>query len=92
MRYPAAVIGLIATILVGALQQIAGSGLVDGHGLVFVNDLVTAIPIVAGLLIHQLVTPTAAPVLPFGTQVRLPGQDPDAKPAGIVSGASPNRP
>lgn len=71
-RNPALIIGLVVTILVGALEQIAGSGIVNGNGLVLVNDLVSALPFIGTLLIHQLVTPVASPVLPINTPVTTP--------------------
>jgi hypothetical protein len=91
-REPAIWIGALASIAVAILVQIAGSGLVDGKGLVIVNDLVVLIPIVAGIIIRSFVTPTAAPVLSIGTPVTTPGSAGMPGLAAVVSGASPNQP
>ena len=79
---PAVILGLLGSILVAILTQVAGSGLIDGKGLVLVNDLVALIPIVVGIITRQLVTPVAAPVLPVGTQVTTP----DNTKATVVGG------
>lgn len=57
---PAAFIGLAATIIVGALTTVAGSGLVHGGTLDLVNALVTIVPLIAGLVARRFVTPVAA--------------------------------
>lgn len=57
---PAAWIGLVATIVVGALTQIVGSGLItSADGLNVLNALIAVIPVLAGLVIRQFVTPAA---------------------------------
>lgn len=59
---PAAWLGLAATIVVSVLTQVAGSGLIDAKGLDVLNTLIAIIPLIAGLVIRQFVTPVAAPV------------------------------
>lgn len=56
---PAAVIGLIGTIIVGALTTIAGSGLVTGGSLDVVSLLITIVPLVAGVIARRFVTPVS---------------------------------
>lgn len=56
-KEPAAWIGLAATIIVGALTTVAGSGLVHGGTLDLVNVLVSVVPLIAGLIARQFVTP-----------------------------------
>lgn len=85
MKEPAVLIGLIASIAVAVLTQIAGSGLVNGNGLVLVNDIAALIPIVVGIITRQLVTPVASPTLPIGTPVTTPTGQP-----AIVNGAAPS--
>lgn len=59
---PAVWIGLIASILVAVITQVVGSGLItNADGLNTLNALITIIPVVAGLLIRQFVTPVATP-------------------------------
>ena len=79
---PAVILGLLGSILVAILTQVAGSGLIDGKGLVLVNDLVALIPIVVGIITRQLVTPVADPTLPVGTTVTTP----DNTKATVVGG------
>ena len=56
---PAVVIGLVGTIIVGALTTVAGSGLVTGSGLDVVNALITIVPLIFGLITRNFVTPVA---------------------------------
>lgn len=56
---PAALIGLAATVIVGALTTVAGSGLISGNGLDVVNLLITVVPLVAGLIARNFVSPVA---------------------------------
>lgn len=49
-------IGLAAAIVVGALEQVVGSGLITGSGLDVLNLLITVIPLVAGLLTKRYTT------------------------------------
>ena len=58
---PAAWIGLIATVLVGVLTQVAGSGLISDKGVDVLNTLIAVIPVIAGLIIRQFVTPVPTP-------------------------------
>jgi hypothetical protein len=79
-RQPAFWLGLIATIIVGVVQTLAGQGVITeaASGKVVdvtqaaVNLLTLIAPLLAGLAIHTQVTPTAAPVLPVGTFVTTP--------------------
>lgn len=76
-RQPAFWIGLIVTIVLGAVRTIAGEGLISDavagqlesglHALAQLLEL--AAPLIAALLIKPLVTPVAAPKLPDGTAV-----------------------
>lgn len=64
-REPAVIIGLIATIAVGVIQQVLGSGLVTSTGTVEVLNLaVSIIPVVAGIVIRNFVTPVAPAAKP----------------------------
>lgn len=56
---PVAVIGVLGTIIVGALTTIAGSGLVSGGSLDVVNLLITIVPVIAGLIGRRFVSPIA---------------------------------
>lgn len=49
-----AVIGLIGTLIVGALTTIAGSGLVGPNGVSILNLVITLVPIVVGIIINFL--------------------------------------
>ena len=60
-KEPAAIIGLAATIIVGVLTQIVGSGIVDAKGVDVLNTLIAVIPVLAGLLIRQFVSPVPTP-------------------------------
>lgn len=54
---PAVVITLIGTIIVAIAQQIVGSGIVTGNGLNVLNAIIAVIPVIAGIVTRQLVTP-----------------------------------
>jgi hypothetical protein len=79
-RQPAFWLGLIATLVVGIVQTLAGQGVISeaASGKVVdvtqaaVNLLTLIAPLLAGLAIHTQVTPTAAPVLSVGTPVTTP--------------------
>jgi hypothetical protein len=79
-REPAFWIGLAVTIIVGAVDTIAGAGVIsdtlrgriDNLFVAAAQFLVLVAPLVAGLFIRQRVTPTAAPVLAPGTPVTTP--------------------
>lgn len=60
-KEPAALIGLLAGIIVAVAQQVVGSGIVTGSGLQVLDLVISIVPVVAGLLIRGLVTPTTAP-------------------------------
>lgn len=78
-RQPAFWIGLIVTIILGALQTLVGEGLISDALNGQITDGVNAIaqlalliaPLVTGLLIKPAVTPVAAPALPAGTTVQV---------------------
>lgn len=86
-RQPAFWIGLIVTIILGALQTLSGEGLVNDATKGQITDGVNAIaqlavlvaPLIAGLLIRTQVTPVSAPALPAGTtvEVQTPGDAPN---------------
>lgn len=54
---PAVILGLVSTIIVGALTQIQASGVVNGNGLQLVGLLITLVPLVISFITRQLVTP-----------------------------------
>jgi len=55
---PAVLIGLIASIIVLIAQQVLASGIVSSTGAIGVLNLVVSIvPLIAGLIIRQFVTP-----------------------------------
>jgi hypothetical protein len=95
-RQPAFWLGLIATLVVGVVQTLAGQGVLSdatsGKVVDFthaaVNLLTLIAPLLAGLAIHTQVTPTAAPVLSIGTLVTTPqgavAQVSSAGPAPVV--------
>ena len=78
-REPAFWIGLVVTILVGIVNTLAGNGLISSVAagktadtLNLLGQLATILaPVIAGLLIRPVVTPTSAPVLPKGTVVTV---------------------
>ncbi len=99
-RQPAFWLGLIATLVVGVVQTLAGQGVISeaASGKVVdmtqaaVNLLTLIAPLLAGLVIHTQVTPTAAPVLDIGTPVTTP-QGVTAIVAGPTApAATPNPP
>lgn len=53
---PAAWIALAVSIIVGALEQIVGSGLVTGTGLNVLNVLIAILPVIGGLFAGRYVT------------------------------------
>lgn len=54
---PAVLITLLGTIIVAIAQQIVGSGIVTGNGLNVLNAIIAVIPVIAGIITRQLVTP-----------------------------------
>lgn len=64
-REPALIVGLIGSILVLALEQIAGSGVVTGRGVDLVNSLVTILPLVFAAITRQLVYAPASLAFPL---------------------------
>lgn len=86
-REPAFWIGLIVSLVLGVVQTLTQNGLISDVLAGRVTDLVNAgaqlavllAPLIAGLLIRQQVTPTAAPALPQGTRVEVitPGDAPN---------------
>lgn len=71
-REPAFWVGLIASLILGAIQTIAGEGLISDATQGRITDLVNAAaqllvllaPLLAALVIRQGVTPVAAPNIP----------------------------
>jgi hypothetical protein len=88
-REPAFWIGLIVTLVLGAVSTLAGQGVISDALKGQITNVVNAIaqiavllaPLIAGLLIRQTVTPVAAPALPQGTTVEVitPGDTPNTK-------------
>lgn len=78
-REPAFWIGLIVTIIFGALQTLTGQGVISDALNSQITDGVNAIaqllvlfaPLIAGVVIRQGVTPSAFPSLDQGTQVTV---------------------
>jgi len=78
-RQPAFWIGLIVTLILGALQTLTGSGLISdvaaGKATDLVNStaqlLVLLAPLIAGLIIRTQVTPVSSPSLLHGTRVEV---------------------
>ena len=78
-REPAFWIGLVVTIILGAIGTLSGEGVISDASKGQITDGVNAIaqlavllaPLIAGLLIRQTVTPVAAPALPEGTKVEV---------------------
>jgi hypothetical protein len=57
---PAAIIGLVASIIVLIAQQIIASGIVSSAGAIqWLGLVVSVVPLVAALIIRQFVTPVA---------------------------------
>ena len=72
---PALLIGLIGSIIVGALQQISDSGVVNGSGLQLVGLLITILPLIFGFITRSIVTsPATAAKLAGGTTTTYPTQ------------------
>lgn len=79
-REPAVWIGLIVTIILGAVSTLVGQGFISDVLAGKVTDAVNAIaqlavlfaPLIAGILIRPTTTPAAAPVLPVGQDVKTP--------------------
>jgi hypothetical protein len=78
-REPAVWIGLIVTIILGAVSTLAGEGVITDVLAGGITDGVNALaqlavliaPLIAGILIRSQVTPSAAPSLPQGTTVEV---------------------
>ncbi len=47
-----AIIGLVGTLIVGALTTIAGSGLIGPNGVSVLNLVITLVPVITGILIN----------------------------------------
>jgi uncharacterized membrane protein len=88
-RQPAFWIGLIVTIIFGALQTLTGQGIISDALNSQITDGVNAIaqllvlfsPLIAGLAINPVVTPANFPALNKGTVVTVitPGDAPNTK-------------
>lgn len=73
-------IGILGTIILGAVQTLVGEGIISDalQGQIknavesIVQIAVLASPLIAGLFIRQGVTPVSAPQLPVGTVVTTP--------------------
>ena len=102
-RQPAFWIGLIVTLVLGAVQTIAGEGLISDVATSQVTNGVNAVaqlalllaPLITGLLIKPTVTPVAAPSLKVGTKVAVEGSTDSVViaptppgPTGVEGGAS----
>ena len=95
-RQPAFWLGLIATIILGIVQTLAGQGVISdvtsGKVVDLTNSLVNLLtllaPIIAGLAIRTQVTPTSAPVLSVGTSVTTPA----GAAAQVTAGLAPSVP
>lgn len=80
-RQPAFWIGLLVTLILGALQTLAGEGLISDAATGQIRDGVNAVaqllllaaPLITGMLIKPTVTPVAAPKLKPGTEVQVEG-------------------
>lgn len=78
-REPAFWIGLVVSILLAIIRVIAGEDLISpdqadaaGNAITKVADVIYLVaPLIAGLLIRQVVTPVAEPRLPNGTEVEV---------------------
>ena len=86
-RQPAFWIGLIVTLILGALQTLSGQGVISDalnsqltNGVNAVAQLLVLLaPLITGLLIRPTVTPVSSPVLKAGTNVTAitPGDAPN---------------
>ena len=82
-REPAFWVGLVVTIILGIVSALLDGGLINEALAGEITDGTNAVaqavgllaPLVAGLVIRQAVTPTAAPSLPKGTEVKVEGTD-----------------
>jgi len=83
-RQPAFWVGLIVTLVAGALSTLVGEGVISDALAGDINDGLAAIaqlvillsPLIAGLLIRPQVTPVVSPALPAGTAVTVTNPDP----------------
>ena len=102
-RQPAFWIGLIVSIVLGAVRTIAGEGLISDAATGQITNAVNAVgellllvaPLITGALINPTVTPVAKPKLPAGTEVMVQGstdtvviQPTPPGPVGIEDGAT----
>jgi hypothetical protein len=86
-REPAAIIGIVVTVILGVVTTLAGEGVISDALQGRITDLVNAVaqllvllaPLITGLLIRPNVTPSAAPVLPAGQTVIVAGTGEPAK-------------
>ncbi|HLA65009.1 MAG TPA: hypothetical protein VK600_00340 [Candidatus Saccharimonadales bacterium] len=74
-RLPAVWIGLIVSLVIGILTAVSGPGIiVAGNTAQTIANLITVLaPVISGFIIHNFVTPVAAPQLPAGTVVKVQG-------------------
>lgn len=80
-RQPAFWIGLIVSLILGAVRTIAGEGLISDAATGQITNVVNAVgellllvaPLITGMLIQPNVTPVAKPMLPAGTMVQVQG-------------------
>ena len=92
-RQPAFWIGLIVTLVLGALSTLVGEGVISDALAGQITDGVNAIaqlavllaPLITGLLIRPAVTPVAAPSLPVGTPVLVEGTGDEPPPDAVVA-------
>jgi hypothetical protein len=92
-REPAFWIGLIATLILGAIQTIAGEGLIAEATAGQITDGVNALvqlallfaPLITGLLIRPSVTSASQPSLPLGTPVLIKGTGDVPPPDAVVA-------
>ena len=78
-RQPAFWIGLIVSLVLGAVRTLAGEGLISDAATGQVTNAVNAVgelliliaPLITGMLIQPQVTPVAAPKLKAGTEVMV---------------------
>ena len=92
-RQPAFWIGLIVTLVLGALSTLVGEGVISDALAGQITDGVNAIaqlavllaPLITGLLIRPTVTPVAAPSLPVGTPVLVEGTGDTPPPDAVVA-------
>lgn len=99
-RQPAFWIGLAVSLVLGAVQTLAGNGLISDALQGRITDLVNATaqlltllaPLAAGLLIRPTVTPIAAPALPAGTEVTVITPDDAPNPTVVLAPPAPSEP